>query len=100
MKTPERSFWLLTLAIAFTSTMAVHAPMFRGRIPFPADLVFDFPPFAKAAPPGPAGMHGNIGDLVMSFYPYRTLLSRAVHERTLPAWNPYMMSGVPFIASA
>src|ERR1041385_1595527 len=98
MKTGDKSFWLLTLGIALAATFTVHAPILRGRIPFPADLVFDFPPYAKATTPGPKPLHGNIGDLVMSFYPYRTLLHRAAREGTLPFWNPYMLSGAPFVA--
>ncbi len=100
MKTRNGSFWLTTVVIALAATMIVHAPMLIGRIPFPADLVLGFPPYAKVAPPGPPPLHGDIGDLVMSFYPYRTLLARAAREGTLPFWNPYMMSGSPFVASA
>jgi len=84
---------------ALLVTLIVYAPLLTGRIPFPADLVFDFPPFAKAAP-GPSVPHADIGDLVTSFYPYRTLASRALPEGALPLWNPYMLSGAPFLANS
>jgi hypothetical protein len=45
-------------------------------------------------------IHTNTGDLVTSFYPYRTLAARAVREGTLPLWNPYMLSGAPFLANS
>src|SRR6202008_413997 len=44
--------------------------------------------------------HTNIGDLVTSFYPYRTLAARAVREGSVPLWNPYILSGAPFLAMA
>src|SRR5262245_36864805 len=100
MNRKDRSVWLLTFGIAVSATLIVYAPMLVGRIPFPADMVLAFPPYARVASEHAKPLHGNIGDLVMSFYPYRTLLARAAHEGTLPFWNPYMMSGSPFVASA
>src|SRR3989442_1620730 len=99
MKVEDRSFILLSVGTALILSAIVYAPMFVGKIPFPADFVFDFPPFAKAAPAGPPTPHTNIGDLITSFYPYRTFAARAVREGTLPLWNPYMLSGAPFVAN-
>ncbi len=89
-----------TCAAALMLTAVVYAPMFTGRIPFPAQFVFDFPPFAKAQPPGEQYLpETNIGDLVTSFYPYRTLAARIARQWTLPLWNPNMLSGAPFLAN-
>jgi hypothetical protein len=63
-------------------------------------LIFDFPPFAPVMPAYISTVQTNTGDLVTSFYPYRTLAARAVREGTLPLWNPYMLSGAPFLANA
>src|SRR6184192_1500682 len=100
MKNKERMFWLLSAAVALIVSAIVYAPVFTGKIPFPADFVFDFPPFAPLAPSEGLRPHTNIGDLVTSFYPYRTLAARAVREGTIPLWNPYMLSGAPFLAMA
>src|SRR5438093_7889724 len=100
MKNRERAFCMMSVFAALIMTAIVYAPMFTGKIPFPADFVFDFPPFAHAAPSEGLLPHTNIGDLVTSFYPYRTIAARAVREGTLPLWNPYMLSGAPFLANA
>src|SRR5438876_11661151 len=100
MKKQDRDFCWLSLCAALMLTAIVYAPMFMGKIPFPANFVFDFPPFAPLAPPEGLLPHTNIGDLVTSFYPYRTLAARAVREGTVPLWNPYMLSGTPFVAMA
>src|ERR1051326_7923129 len=100
MKNSERAFWTMSVGAALMMTAIVYAPMFSGKIPFPADFVFDFPPFAHAAPSEGLLPHTNIGDLVTSFYPYRTLAARAVRQGRLPLWNPYMLSGAPFLANA
>src|SRR6266700_4003234 len=99
MKNRERAFCMMSVFAALIMTAIVYAPMFTGKIPFPADFVFDFPPFAHAAPSEGLLPHTNIGDLVTSFYPYRTIAARAVREGTLPLWNPYMLSGAPFLAN-
>src|SRR5438477_6815046 len=100
MKNRERAFCMMSVFAALIMTAIVYAPMFTGKIPFPADFVFDFPSFAHAAPSEGLLPHTNIGDLVTSFYPYRTLAARAVRDGTLPLWNPYMLSGAPFLAMA
>src|SRR5215831_12300246 len=96
----DRTFWLLSISIGLVLTAIVYAPMFTGKIPFPADFIFDFPSFAPLAPTEGLLPQTNIGDLVTSFYPYRTLAARAVHDWTIPLWNPYMLSGTPFVAMA
>src|SRR5262249_48149944 len=86
--------------LALIVSAIVYAPIFTGKIPFPSDYVFDFPPFASAMPSYVSRIQTNIGDLVTSFYPYRTLASRFARQWTLPLWNPYMLSGAPFLAMA
>jgi hypothetical protein len=100
MKTIDRRFCLLSAGTALILTAIVYAPMFTGKIPFPAIFVFAFPPFAQAAPLETQPLVANIGDLVSSFYPYRTIAARAVREGMLPLWNPYMLSGAPFLANS
>jgi hypothetical protein len=100
MKNSERIFWLVSVLAALIVSVVSYAPVFTGKIPFPAKLVFDFPPFAPVMPDYVSTVQTNTGDLVTSFYPYRTLAARAVREGTLPLWNPYMLSGAPFLANS
>jgi hypothetical protein len=99
MKAASRSFWLATLGVAFLMACIEYAPVFTGKIPFPLDFIFDFPPYAASAPPEYPTAPTNIGDLVTSFYPYHALAARAVRDWTLPLWNPYMLAGAPFLAN-
>ena len=96
----HRTFLIVSVCVALGLAAVIYGPMFSGKIPFPADFVFDFPAFAPLIPSYPLLPQTNIGDLVTSFYPYRTIASRAVHEGALPLWNPYMLSGTPFVAMA
>jgi len=64
--------WMIVLVL-LTLTAINSAPMFFGKIPFPADIVFAFPPFMAVIPDGPPAPHPDIGDLVHFFYPFRTL---------------------------
>jgi len=96
----DRTFLIVSVCVALGLAAVIYAPMFSGKIPFPADFVFDFPAFAPLIPSYPLLPQTNIGDLVTSFYPYRTIASRAVHEGSLALWNPYMLSGTPFVAMA
>jgi hypothetical protein len=98
MKTSERNVCLMAACAALILSAVVYAPAFKGMIPFPADYVFDFPPFAPVMPSYVSTVQTNIGDLVTSFYPYRTIGARGAREWTLPLWNPYMLSGAPFQA--
>jgi hypothetical protein len=100
MKNSERTFWLVCLLAALIVSVVAYAPVFTGKIPFPANLVFDFPAFAPVMPDYISTVQTNTGDLVTSFYPYRTLAAQAVREGTLPLWNPYMLSGAPFLANS
>jgi hypothetical protein len=90
----------ISIAAALIVSAIVYAPMFKGKIPFPADFIFDFPPFDPVKPAYALLPQTNIGDLVTSFYPYRTIAARVIREGTLPLWNPYMLSGAPFLAMA
>jgi hypothetical protein len=88
------------LLVIVVLTALNYAPMFAGTIPFPTDSVSSWPPFSRVAPPNPPTPHADIGDLVHSFYPFRTLAARSIRHGELPLWNPYMLSGTPFLANA
>src|SRR5689334_21344250 len=96
----NRRFWLLTLLAAVLLTGVVNSEMLRGRVPFPTFFLFEFGPFAKAAPPGPIQVPANIGDVATQFYLFHGITGRAVRGGEFPLWNPYLLSGTPLLASA
>src|SRR5215471_4413057 len=89
-------FWRAALAIFGLIVLINYLPVFSGKIPFPRDFVWRH----SAWNGKPQEQLPELIDIVAMFYPFRALLSRAAEERTLPLWNPYIMSGAPFQANA
>jgi hypothetical protein len=100
MKHIDQFSWRIAIIVILLATAVVYAPMIKGKIPFPSDIFFGFPPFAKSAPAGYVVQHAEIGDLATSFYPYRSMAALTFREGALPLWNPYILSGAPFISMA
>ena len=94
-----RYSWKFVLLTLFVSTAVVYAPIFIGRVPFPAFFIYEFPLFIHSAPHHFDNRVPDIGDLVTQFYPYRTLTARAVRGGEFPMWNPYMTSGTVFLGN-
>jgi Bacterial membrane protein YfhO len=96
----DRSFWLLVIAVFALLTGLNYFPVLVGKIPFPRDMVLQFPAWSGTARSGPVQSYADIGDLITAFYPFRAFASRSVHAGTLPLWNPYFQGGVPFQADS
>ena len=96
----ERAFWLLAMGIFAVLVGVNYFPVFLGRIPFPRDMVLQFPPWAGFQAAGAPQRYADIGDVITSFYPFRAFASQAVREGTLPLWNPQILLGTPFLANA
>src|SRR5438477_5884415 len=95
-----RSFRLFVIAVFALLASLNYLPAIAGKIPFPRDMVLQFPAWAGAARFEGRQPYADIGDLVTVFYPFRALASRAVHSGTFPLWNPYFQGGVPFQADS
>ena len=39
------------------------------------------------------------GDILLYFYPYRDYAAAALRAGQIPLWNPYIFTGVPFLAN-
>jgi len=96
----ERQFWLLAAGIFLALLIVTYFPVFLGRVPFPQDLVLQFPPWYGFERAGDLHHYADIGDLVTSFYPFRYLASGTLREGALPLWNPYILLGSPFLANS
>src|SRR6516164_3710313 len=68
MDKQERTFWLAAALIFALFAGLLYFPVFSGRIPFPAELVLQFPAWSGATPPT-GWSYADIGDLVTFFYP-------------------------------
>jgi hypothetical protein len=78
----------------------MYWPMLLGRVPFPAKLVTQFPPWdsvRSTLPPPGSTPHAEMGDLVTELYPWKAYTRRAIASGTLPLWNPSLLLGAPFL---
>ena len=94
------SFWPIALGVFLVFVCVNYFPALKGKIPLPNYMVLQFPPWLNFPKPAAPPTTADIGDLITSFYPFRAFLSRSVHSWTLPLWNPYILSGTPFMANA
>ena len=92
----ERQKWWIAVGIAVALTVVAYGPVFfLGKIPFPAQIVNGFPPYADKFPGAWSKPFADIGDLVTQFYPYHNLVSRESRRDGIPLWNPHVHSGEP-----
>src|SRR2546422_1324087 len=96
----ESRFWLRCLTLFVLLAGATYFPLMVGRVPFPRDIVLQFPAWAEVARTGATRSFAEIGDLVTFCYPFRQIVAQSVRDGTLPFWNPYFLSGEPFLANS
>ena len=92
-------FWQIVVALFVLLATLIYLPALTGRIPFPRDLVLQFPAWGGMTHSENWKYYADIGDLITAFYPARAFTARAIHEGSLPLWNPYLLGGTPFLAS-
>jgi len=93
---PDYHFWRIAVLVFAFVALINYLPILTGKVPFPRDEVLRH----SAWNGEPREQLPELIDIASMFYPFRALLSRASEERTLPLWNPYIMSGAPFQANA
>lgn len=100
MRPQNRS--LLAGAILLLVPLLWFAPVILGgRTLLPADNLYQFEPWAsQAAAQGIAVPHNQLlSDLVLENLVWKTFLRQSIAAGELPLWNPYLFSGVPFLAA-
>lgn len=74
-------------------------PMLLGKVPFPAHIVTQFPPWESVREPDfQIPKQAEMGDLATELYPWKAFTRRAIAGGTLPLWNPFLLLGAPFQA--
>ncbi|HEY2797282.1 MAG TPA: YfhO family protein [Thermoanaerobaculia bacterium] len=101
---PSETVWLAkrSLLLCGAISLVMYWPILLGRVPFPAKLVTQFPPWDSVRPvtpnPPPIGTpHAEMGDLVTELYPWKAYTRRAITSGTFPLWNPNLLLGAPFL---
>jgi hypothetical protein len=100
MDRQEHVFWRVATLIFAAFVVILYYPVLFGKIPFPGDWLFWFPAWADAARSATIRSYAEIGDLITYFYPARAFAAQSMKHGVLPLWNPLILSGEPFQASA
>ncbi len=77
-------------------------PLWTGEVFLPADLVFRYDHFWKGGrdPSQVEVQNPLLADVSDYFHPYRAHALAELRRGRLPLWNPYILGGTPFFASA
>ncbi|MBI3076378.1 MAG: hypothetical protein HYY85_05205, partial [Deltaproteobacteria bacterium] len=77
------------------AVLLLLAPAFLGRIPAPADLLYEqFFPW-KALKPGVRAQHPAMSDPIRQFIPLTNYAFERWRDGTPPLWNPLIVAGTP-----
>jgi len=73
------------LLIVALSAFVAYCPILAGYVPFPADTVLAFAPWATHARTCCTGTsHAELGDIATQFYPWRTKLNAKLRNFEIP----------------
>lgn len=96
---------IIIVLVLFLGHLSQFWPFYiQHLIPFPGDMLvgFYFPWSGGGFPgfdPWATFKALNTVDVVKQFYPWKTFAFDLLRNGTLPLWNPYSFSGMPFIAN-
>ena len=91
---------LLVVAAVLALAGIRYAPVLRGNVPLPMDIVFSSPPWESQHVALPASPHAEMGDLVTQGFPWRAHSIRLWREGLVPLWNRHALLGTPHLANA
>ncbi len=94
----ERAFFALVGLLFAGMALVNYGPVFRGKVPLPGHFIMQFPVWSEFKSRDAWQPVADIGDVIDYFYPYNAFSSKQIRGGTIPLWNPYVMSGVPFQA--
>ncbi len=92
---------LALLVLALLPLLWFGPVVFGGQTLLPADNIYQYEPWRSFARQQGVGQPHNelLSDLVLENYAWKLLLREAVAKRQVPLWNPYLFTGVPFLAA-
>lgn len=96
----ENKFVLSTIL----ATFFFFWPIFKGFMPFPADLlVGEYVPYNSntyfGISPGGVPNKGQGFDVIRMLFPWKEFAVDSLINWQIPLWNPYNFSGTPFLAN-
>jgi hypothetical protein len=71
-----------------------------GKVLTSISLLYEIPPWQHLRPPD-IGSYANglLSDVPFADYPWRWFARELIREGTLPAWNPHVFAGIPFMSN-
>jgi len=87
---------LLLLLLLFFWPVAIGS-----QTMLPADALYQRQPWKAHLPAGASGVPHNslVTDLVLENYVWKRFILECLRAKQLPLWNPYIASGLPFLAA-
>lgn len=73
--------------------------LFLDETLLPVDILLHFSPWCSYSNRPPV-WNGLPVDAITQFYPWKLFTAQAIRGGTIPLWNPYVMSGTPFMANS
>ena len=90
--------WFVVIIFGVITT--IMAPVLIGqRTWIPLNIMVHLPPWSFSYERMPIG-NTLASDLILKHYPQRFFYARELWSGYLPLWNPYILSGTPFLAVA
>src|SRR3989344_857476 len=100
----EKESIILVGLIFITASLLFFYPIFKGKIPFPGDLLMgEYAPYNSYSflgyAPGGFPNKGQNFDVAELLYPAKHFSIESLRNLEIPLWNPYNFSGNPHLAS-
>jgi O-antigen/teichoic acid export membrane protein len=98
---PARADLAVAGLFAVLALLFVGPSLLPGRALLPIDALFGYPPWAAHADNFGVSLPHNplIADAILQNYSWKRLARESFAAGELPLWNPYILSGQPFMAS-
>lgn len=97
----RRTDLAILLALLFLALLFFSPVTLGGKTLLPADNAFAWQPWKSYADQVGVDVpyNGLVSDLYLQNYAWKRLIVQALRQREIPLWNPYILSGAPFLAA-
>lgn len=90
----------LVFVLALPAVLLAAGPVSRGLSLVPGAILYtEVPPWQGPLPSGLKPCEYPLGDVVVQFSPWTSLVVEAYRSGRLPLWNPYSNAGSPLLAN-
>lgn len=93
----SRGDLLALLGFAIAALVFYWPALLGGMTLLPLDNLWTMPPWV--GPSGAVPHNLLVSDMILQNYPWKLILDQALGQRELPLWNPYVMGGLPYLAT-